>query len=450
MSSNPLSLLAWWAATEVASRSASAAATKIVHQKALALLHDVIRVLGYEAASIYEGDIRLRDPNWIYGVELTEAMVRFPLTRASLETALREVGTLQLVNEYDRIYLYRCIAAQKSAEPDRYLAAISVSPPERQAIAARLERFFRTHIDGVKRNDVEKWGRDVERRLGVRMRLEGHVLSADMQEQLAGALRSLASLIVGVKQREPDELPERLARTEIFGRLDKTQREALVEQLQANPPYFFEPPDLEPASELAGVYFRDLAKAAASCPPQAMPLDELLEETTHYLRIDAKRAASVVDQAAQEALASRYTPTATQRATSAAVARAALRLLDDEEQLLFVFEGAAAEGAQGADVPSHPLWLFGTNARLFAARVDEPQVVWIADGKLQTSPDGGRWVGGCRLTGGVWLSDEHRGAVALHVRGQPMRRYEKCFAPLLAWRRQEAGAARQSPTADEV
>ena len=79
------------------------------------MLHDMVRVIGYEVASIYGGDVRHRDANWIYGVELAELVSRFPLSRDSLSSALKEVGSVQLLNEYDRIFLYRCLAAHRSA-----------------------------------------------------------------------------------------------------------------------------------------------------------------------------------------------------------------------------------------------------------------------------------------------------------------------------------------------
>ena len=120
MGANPLTLAAWWFVGAWGQEGAKQLATRVLHRQALVMLQSVVRVIGYETAGLYGGDFRHRDPNWIYGVELAELVHSFPPSRESLSHALREVGSLQLRHEYDRVYLYRCLAAHASPDPGRY------------------------------------------------------------------------------------------------------------------------------------------------------------------------------------------------------------------------------------------------------------------------------------------------------------------------------------------
>src|SRR5262245_3821773 len=117
LGANPLALGAWWFVSNLGTRGARALAQHVINRQALALLSNVVRAIGFEVAGIYGGDFRHRDANWIYAAELTELVSQFPLSRDSLSHALREVGSLQLRSEYDRTFLYRCLAARKSAGP---------------------------------------------------------------------------------------------------------------------------------------------------------------------------------------------------------------------------------------------------------------------------------------------------------------------------------------------
>ena len=117
-------------------RGAQALARHVIDRQALALLSSLVRVIGYEVAGIYGGSFRHRDANWIYAAELTELVSEFPLSRDSLAHALREIGALELRSEYDRVFLYRCLANRKSAEPERYSAGVRRSPKKFRTTAA--------------------------------------------------------------------------------------------------------------------------------------------------------------------------------------------------------------------------------------------------------------------------------------------------------------------------
>ena len=133
MGANPLALGVWWFAGAVGKRGATALAVKLANRWALAFLHDIVRVIGFEMASVYDAGFRYRDPNWCYAAELTELVRRFPGSESSLRGALGQIGSLQLRNEYDRIYFFRCLAEGKSPDFTRISRR-----PSRPSSAGRL------------------------------------------------------------------------------------------------------------------------------------------------------------------------------------------------------------------------------------------------------------------------------------------------------------------------
>ena len=66
------------------------------------------------------------------------------------------------------------------------------------------------------------------------------------------------------------------------------QRAALLSKLEANPPFFFEHPDLDPESDLVPKYLADLAALQVRVSPRDSHLDELISDVAEYLRQDPK------------------------------------------------------------------------------------------------------------------------------------------------------------------
>ena len=67
------------------------------------------------AAGIYGTGFRKRGPGLIRGAELVELIAAFPPSGLSLRHGLQKVTSLPLLSEYDRIYLYRCLASPRTA-----------------------------------------------------------------------------------------------------------------------------------------------------------------------------------------------------------------------------------------------------------------------------------------------------------------------------------------------
>jgi hypothetical protein len=159
--SSPVTFGAWWVATELGRRGSKKLVENYVDQRAVAFFNDAVRLVGNEVACVYGPGIRQRDAAWAYGAELTELHHRFPPSRESLQASLREVTGLPLRSEYDRIYLYRCLAEHK-ASGLRVTDPMVLTRDERENIAARLEQFFRKYIHGATDADVRRWHTSVE------------------------------------------------------------------------------------------------------------------------------------------------------------------------------------------------------------------------------------------------------------------------------------------------
>lgn len=409
LGANPLTLGAWWFLGSVGKESARAVATHLVNRQALGLLGNLIRVIGYEVAGLYGGDFRRRDANWIYGAELTDLVSRFPLSRDSLSHSLKEVGALQLRSEYDRVYLYRCLASQKSADPGRWRATVFLSGEERRAIAARLEKFCDTFIHGLTPAKIGKWQTDVESRLGIRMHAGQKGEALDITAQREDALRSLAGFLISLKEREPDELPGLLSDTKTYRSLDEANRTAALAAIAAAPAYFFEQPNVDPHSPVAEPFLQDLASLQVRTTPRSADLDSVVADTAAYLRREPKETQLLLDQEYIAHILERLHPDAPTRKVTAPVARAALDLVLPGEYARFLYGGITLEpGAKPlpAEWEQASLWLLGAGDRLvlFTA-APQPQVVWKGElGKVELEQANRVLRNSATLRGGEWIA----------------------------------------------
>ncbi len=448
LGANPVSIGAWWFLSQHGKKFAQDFTTRLVQRQILSLLRDFVRVVGFEAARVYSEDFNRRDANWIYGVELVELVRQVPLSPNSFACALQEVGGLQLRNEYDRIFLYRCLAAAHSAEPERYQALDVLLAAEREAVARRLESFHEAfRLRGAEQKFAE-WSRGVEQRLGIQVRFQREA-AASTHEQLVLALRSLASYLLEIKQREPQELAELLAGCRVPSQLAAERREQVLAELRENPPFFFEHPDIDSQGSVAPAFLEDLVRLAVRVPPHIAELDLVLANVAAYLRHDPDAIRKQVDAAclarftehcaAPRVIKTRMSPTAV---------RAALDLIGPGEQVKFVFGRVQLERQAGQiEAPRDAaLWLMGVGDRivLFAIRDERPQLLWewastAAPGdppretSLQASRVDGWLAAACRLRGGQWR-DEAEQATAIVIPAIPLKRYDDYFRPLLTAR----------------
>ncbi len=166
LGASPMTLGAGWAAGELLKRGSRKLSAHLANRYALYLFRELVYVLGNEAAGIFSPEYRYRDRHWIYGAELTELIAAFSVSQKMLSAALNEVGKLALRSEYDRIFLYRCLAAGKSARPERFKAADIFSRDVLEPITERLERF----ADQYSQADAsarEHWRERLYQRMGL-------------------------------------------------------------------------------------------------------------------------------------------------------------------------------------------------------------------------------------------------------------------------------------------
>ncbi|MBW3595806.1 MAG: hypothetical protein KY475_00865 [Planctomycetes bacterium] len=441
MGASPWTLAAWRLVSELSTRGAKKLATHWFNRHATSLVYDVVRVLGFEVAGIFGGDFRHRDAGWIYGAELTELISRFPLSRDALSHGLKEVGSLQVRNEYDRLFLYQCLAAHASAQPGRFQAALHLTPGERRAIAQRLEKFFRAFIHGKTDERTAAWRAEVEQRLVVKLDLEAHPVPTTLESQRRDAIRSLASFLLAVKEREPEELADLLGKTPLFREHPADDRKKLLEELQEAPPFFYEQPDLDPSSPLAKKYLDDLARLAVRVTPYDVPSDELLDDVAAYLRADAKEFQRNLDAQREELLQERSRRAPVGNLSPGAV-KAILHDLEPEERLSFLYGDASLDWPRGAHTGPYSqgeMWLVGREARLALWHVADngaAAVIWIGGRDVSFQRLRGYFSDDLLLRGGEWKIDFAPLPEAIRLSGQMGRRWEPHFHPLLDFCRQ--------------
>lgn len=167
LASNPLVAAGWIAGSRIVSKAGRKIGKRSIDAYLLSLLRQILGIVAWETASIYDRTSRYRDPEWIYAVELAHLISKFPLTSDSLRGALRELGTLALRSTYDRVFLYRCVAQHVSPKPERFAQSDLLTEDTRRQIAERLHAFFRQHVPVAKEREIASWRKGIGKRLGV-------------------------------------------------------------------------------------------------------------------------------------------------------------------------------------------------------------------------------------------------------------------------------------------
>ena len=169
LASNPILAAGWIAGSNLVRQGAKKIGKRSLDGYLLSVVRQVLGIIAWETASIYDRTNRFRDPEWVYGVELVHLVSEFPLDRESLRAAFSELGTLALRSSYDRIFLYRCVAQNVSPKPERFIQAGLMTEETRGEIAKALNGFCRKHLEDGKGKKADKWRRDLGRRLAVEM-----------------------------------------------------------------------------------------------------------------------------------------------------------------------------------------------------------------------------------------------------------------------------------------
>lgn len=256
---NPLTAGTLFLGSEALRRGGKRVGKFYLERYSLKLTQEAVRLLGNEAATVFDPGYRHRDSSWIYGVELAELVHAFAPSVKTLEAAFQELGALPLRGSYDRVYLYRCLAAHASPEPHKFGVTGHLSSTERHEIARRLEVFFERHAHGRHPERVQGWAKGVEERLGVAMRVVAGRVAISPAEEALAMVQSLAGFLVEIRGHEPGALEALLKKTESWKRWQGIAGKEGAVGMQDEPwPSLFGYPEIAEDSHLLRVFFNDL------------------------------------------------------------------------------------------------------------------------------------------------------------------------------------------------
>ncbi|QDV46779.1 hypothetical protein Enr13x_66880 [Stieleria neptunia] len=265
-STNPLTLVAWWAASKATTYGASKLGAHVLDQQAVGLIRQLVEIIAIEVASIYSPMVRYRDVHWIYGVELVHLASELAISDSARVTAMNQLSALNLRDEYGRVSLLRHLADGSTSRPANYQPAQSLSASDRKLVAERLEAFLLTHVLGDKNQRPKKalidaWQTSAADRLEIQFRV-GQV-DVSPEEQTERAIWALASFALQHFGDEPAPAIDRLKPTQTFNAIDSSCRARLVREIQAEPPFLYHPPSLGPDGEICKRFLTDLIHMAA-------------------------------------------------------------------------------------------------------------------------------------------------------------------------------------------
>ncbi|MBF0278661.1 MAG: hypothetical protein HQM13_12755 [SAR324 cluster bacterium] len=460
LGTNPVTMGASMLATEIGKTGTKQLAIHFSEKYALRLLHETIGILANESASLFGGDYRHREANWIYGAELTELVYQFPISQEILQSALNEIGNLQLRSEYDRLFLYRCLTAHQSAHPEKYPNAFhNLSDQERQNLAKGLEKFYARFIFGRTEKRVKSWSTKVEDRLGCKLHLDKQEITPDEPSLIINGLFSLASFLVGIKDREISEIENFLSKTLLMNSLKPQEKQETLKAILNEAPMIFSFPEFDPKSNSLSIYLKDLIALNVTIFPHDQRGDQTVLEVIQYFRLDQKEYLKSIQQNFIEYFEKQLIPSSAERKVKYQIARPLLAFLQPEEQPRFIYrELSITPNSLGspvlASLKKHELLMLGTNQRLlllalpsqFSQSMEDSKLLWSVNrhtvwgskeqrgNAIHFQSIKKRLVDNCQLKGGEWnetIIPSVQTPQAIVISGTIMGRYDRYFAPLL-------------------
>ncbi|MCH2202145.1 MAG: hypothetical protein MK102_09250 [Fuerstiella sp.] len=433
---SPLTLGAWWVASELGRRGSKKLIENYVDQRAVAFFNDAVRLIGNEVATVYGPGIRQRDAAWAYGAELTELYHRFPPSRDSLQASLREITSLPLRSEYDRIYLYRCLAEHKASER-RVTDPTVLTRDERENIASRLEKFFQEHIHGTSAADVERWRTSVEEHFDLKLSLTSATSIPGRSVSPQTALRSIYTFLTGVGGLEKQKALNAIQSSQLYSRLNTEDAQSLASELPADDVLAFEPPELDPSDPMTSEFLNGLIDCCVRTPLLDASIESLLMETGRYFRQGTEETRQQITNAWMQQLERRTLRDASMPRKVSIPARQLLQLMDSEESIAGIYHDIELEPSSlCADVETTELRLAvltrssGRRRILLLTNAPEPETLWEATDDFKTERLGGLAFDNCIINGGRWTNHAVSGSIILS--GRFGTSFERRFAPLLS------------------
>lgn len=433
---NPVSLGLWWGASEIGKYGAKKAVSHYVNQQILALLGEAVRVVGFEIAGIYSERFRYRDANWIYAAELNNLLAEFPISREALLYALDEVGKLQFRNEYDRILLFRTLAAHRRV--DVGIDPISVlSQVERSRVVERLEQAITQVVHGQTPERVQKWKEQLEKRMQAAVQVGGGAKNRSREEKRIDALICLGQLLASTKPIDHAELESLLETTTLGKALSAEQRAVAFSQLNellhspAQDRNLF--PDLDPKEPAFEDFLADLVSLGCRVVPRTVSYEMTARELASYYRVAEEEFDRRLEEEYAQVLSEQLSPESGVRKPSGDVARACL-LTDDGVPDTKLWTGITLEAVDGTKLRAEggELALVGNQGAWRLVRTGEvPAVLWSGNSGLVAERVRGILNESCRLRGGAWRDAAPVEATAFQINGAITVGFEQFFQALL-------------------
>ncbi|MCO8120292.1 hypothetical protein NHH03_00990 [Stieleria sp. TO1_6] len=315
ISTNPITLVAWWAASKATTYGASKLGGHVIDQQAVGLIRQLVEIVAIEVASVYSPMVRYRDAHWIYGVELVHLASELSISDTARVEAMKQIAVLTLRDEYGRVSLMRHLASGSSPRPAGYAPANSLSAAQRMTVVERLESFMLAHVmtpshHRMDKSAIDAWQFAAAQRLEIQFHA-GHV-DASREEQTERAIWSLAAFALEHFGDDPQQAIDRLQRSHIWNATDTHTQAQWINDLTEEPPFLYHSPMIEPSSPLCEQFLTDLVEMAAGGRKQVLANlpeseahtallagesillppwtgEEALRVTAYFLRADAAR-----------------------------------------------------------------------------------------------------------------------------------------------------------------
>ena len=223
----------------------------------------------------------------------------------------------------------------------------------------------------------------------------------------------------------------------MFRKLGEHHRHELLEDLVANPPYVFEPPDLDVSLPTVTQYVADLCRVAARARPWDVQPDEIVLETAVFLGQDFAKAKKLLDREYGDAFASLLPKEAPGSNLDLLVAKVALAELSTEETIQFGYSGITIVWPAQIALPvgERKSGLVGTSTRLLLIEASERGFAVAAShfAGLKIEKLAGRLIDDCEVSGSAWSVEGHAGHASISVRiaGSMISRHDTYFRPLI-------------------
>lgn len=445
-STNPITLVAWWAASRATTYGASKLGQHVLNEQAVGMIRLLIEVVAVEVASIYSPMVRYRDVHWIYGVELVHLASELKIPDSARVQAMRELSLLSLHDEYGRVSLMRHLADGTTSRPANYHPAHSLSAADRKIVTERLEAFLLAHVindtnRATTQSAIDHWQTAASERLEIQF----HAGQVDEtpEEQTQRAIWGLASFALQHLDDQPEQLTGLLKTTQTWNMADAQSCETWTRELQDNPPFLYHPPSLDPESKTCKRFLDDLINLAASNPkpslaempkpvtggkPIALPPwsgEEAMRVTAYFLRADATKQLEHYHQK----VADRLQQTSNQKTVQPSLARALEYLIDTHfpnQKVRGVYCDATISGTGQAAHLTHigsEILCLGVDFQPLSSMVNLSILARCELTKTKVEKIAGYVRNDCRLT----FPD----GFAIDLPGSTLRGYDAYFADLL-------------------